>query len=506
MQQSTKRRKTMNENDKKKTNDKDLTLIEIAETNGAYGHPYGVQLLGNRFALTIESEPCSLGPLFDKLGDIKMLSFLENYVEDASTLATLAMVNRAFYVFSHIDSFWKNLVLLRFGGRFRFAGASWRETFVHMTTTKIQDHRPVRVLNFFSDLIYRPYLCTTMDLRESWLRMNNVPRRSELSRSDFLREFEIPNKPVVLSGAAKKWRAYKKWTHDYLNRVSGSNTFNCGGFQVTFQNYLQYQSSNKPFEDQPLYLFAKGFCDKIPELEKDYESPSVFGEDLFSLLGTKRPDYRWLIVGPKKSASSFHIDPNGTSAWNAVISGAKRWIMFPPGISPPGVFASNDGADVSQPVSLMEWYLEFYDDEAMERSIQFTAYPGDVVFVPSGWWHAVMNLEDTIAITQNFVGEGNLIKVLDFLKRKQDQVSGVGDDDGRTLHDRFLECLRNKCPKLWSMVQDAATSSSKSSGMKWSETVSKKQEKNGNVSGDSGGFSFGFSFDDEDDDDDGASS
>lgn len=34
--------------------------------------------------------------------------------------------------------------------------------------------------------------------------------------------------------------------------------------------------------------------------------PEYFAEDLFSVLGNRRPDYRWLIVGPPKSGSSFH--------------------------------------------------------------------------------------------------------------------------------------------------------------------------------------------------------
>ena len=53
-------------------------------------------------------------------------------------------------------------------------------------------------------------------------------------------------------------------------------------------------------------------------MAREYEVPRYFQEDLFSVLGEDdRPDYRWLIYGPAKSGSTFHKDPNATSAWNA---------------------------------------------------------------------------------------------------------------------------------------------------------------------------------------------
>ena len=64
--------------------------------------------------------------------------------------------------------------------------------------------------------------------------------------------------------------------------------------------------------------------------------PDQFPEDLFSVLGESRPDYRWLIMGPERSGSSFNKDPNATSAWNAVVKGSKKWVLFPPHVTPPG--------------------------------------------------------------------------------------------------------------------------------------------------------------------------
>ena len=64
------------------------------------------------------------------------------------------------------------------------------------------------------------------------------------------------------------------------------------------------------------------------------EIPPYFQDDILMLLDEKkRPPFRWLLLGPKRSGSQIHIDPFQTSAWNTLFVGKKRWVMMPYDVS-----------------------------------------------------------------------------------------------------------------------------------------------------------------------------
>lgn len=206
-------------------------------------------------------------------------------------------------------------------------------------------------------------------------------------------------------------------------------------------------------DESPFYLFDACFADD-PHASLEWRVPKFFQRissthadaasqydmsavrsDLFSLLGLLRPDHRWIIAGPPRSGSGWHKDPNGTSAWNAVLNGRKAWMMLPPHVTPPGVYVSEDEAEVTAPLSIAEWLLEFaqetrrlYGPEASRQEdrllLEGVCEEGEVLYVPSGWWHLVINLEESVALTQNFVSPAELGIVLDFMKNKSDQLSG----------------------------------------------------------------------------------
>ena len=53
----------------------------------------------------------------------------------------------------------------------------------------------------------------------------------------------------------------------------------------------------------------------------------------------------------------------------------------------------------------------------VERSYEVIQETGDVIFVPSGWHHQVLNLEDTISINHNWFNGANVGKIFDELKK-----------------------------------------------------------------------------------------
>lgn len=94
----------------------------------------------------------------------------------------------------------------------------------------------------------------------------------------------------------------------------------------------------------------------------------------------------------------------------------------------------------------MEWFSNFYastqfPDDPTDRPLEGICREGEIMFVPRGWWHAVVNLDDCIAITQNYVGSQNLKETMEFLYMKRDQVSGVADDRREGLYEEFKEAF-----------------------------------------------------------------
>ncbi|KAI8345715.1 hypothetical protein B0O80DRAFT_393874 [Mortierella sp. GBAus27b] len=440
-------------------------------------HPLGIKPLGNYYMDATRPDfagSCrgsSLGQL-SRLTDEILVEILNLLAPQE--LLNLGATSKVLYALTHLDDMWKTLTIDRFKGDWEWQGDSWRATFLKRSDPQydasliLQNREPMKLKGFYSDVLFQPFYCTAIGM-EPYTAVENIDRRSGLTLEEFIQEYEQPGKPVIITDGAQHWPARSKWSTEYFLERWPEAMMRAESVDMTMTNYFKYARGTK--DESPLYLFDKNFGERCDGILQDIEVPVYFREDFFGMMGKdKRPDYRWLIVGPARSGSTFHKDPNATSAWNAVITGSKKWIMFPPHILPPGVFTNEDESEVTSPVSLMEWFSNFYassqlPDDPAHRPLEGICREGEIMFVPRGWWHAVVNLEDCIAVTQNYVGSHNLKETMQFLFLKRDQVSGVVDERREGLYEEFKEAFfkTNWTPQSDGGPDDEGSSGSSSS-------------------------------------------
>ncbi|KAK5663451.1 hypothetical protein OQA88_3880 [Cercophora sp. LCS_1] len=417
-------------------------------------HPLGLRPLGNKYFTSGKDARESSG-IFQALPDDMIMQLLEFL--DQRSLRILGYTCRFLYAHCIYDDLWKTIFLDQ-----------------------------IRLDRFASKIP----------------ASNQIDQMRDLSYAEFAEKWS--SKPFILTECTKAWPVSQSWDISTLLRLYSDVVFRAEAVDWTFETYCQYLDNNQ--DESPLYLFDRKFAEKM-NLQigmgdgTAYWKPECFGPDLFEVLGKERPAHRWLIIGPERSGSTFHKDPNATSAWNAVIQGAKYWIMFPPSASVPGVYVSQDNSEVTSPLSIAEWLLEFHAEaRQLPECKEGICKAGEILHVPSGWWHLVVNLEAGIALTQNFVPKSHLGDALSFLKDRSDQVSGFKKEI-KDPYGLFVERLEEEYPDLLEKAQTQLAERNAQKKRRWDIAVGNTTE----VEGDqpqkkSTGFSFGFGFGDDEDD------
>jgi len=247
-----------------------------------------------------------------------------------------------------------------------------------------------------------------------------IPRLNarNLSIEEFWEKYEKPAIPCIIAGVPEKegWPAWEKWSVDRLLKRFPAVPFKVGKtddgapLRLRCDQFEQYMQSQ--VDDSPLYMFDNQFGSKESreELLREYKVPSYFPDDYMALNGGEqgRPPYRWIAVGPKRSGTVMHQDPLNTSAWNTSLCGRKRWVLISadvPKAVAKGRHVMKKGED-DEAVNVFLDILPRLREKGVEMR-EFVQHPGETIFLPGGWWHCVINIDDTVAVTQNYAGRHN---------------------------------------------------------------------------------------------------
>jgi len=178
------------------------------------------------------------------------------------------------------------------------------------------------------------------------------------------------------------------------------------------RDFAAYVRQNADVE--PLYVID----DRIPQdgACAAYPAAPVVAGDLLSELSRSgnlesaaavdlNRERKYVLWGGAGAGSRWHVDPFGTDAWNALLSGRKRWAFWPPGDRPPpGARVVPRFVSATRTLWTTEPAAAAWFSQAPPRGAWIvTQEAGDVVYIPAGWWHATVCDTPCVAITQNVV-------------------------------------------------------------------------------------------------------
>lgn len=243
------------------------------------------------------------------------------------------------------------------------------------------------------------------------------------------RHLEINEPCVIGPKATEGWIARSTWqtndkpNFDHLDRLFGRDRIVqvaiCDQRDFTDQKRIDmtFGAFTDAWRNGNTFLYLKDVHLVRILGTGQYECPPIFRDDWLNSYVTRRKDpepddFRFAYFGPKGTFTPLHHDVHGSFSWSANICGVKRWLFWRP-----------------DQANMVKHLYDPREEEGIPKPIVITQRAGEIVFVPSNWYHMVENVTDTISINHNWANASNLVKMTSEL---------VGEFE--TCRDELIEC------------------------------------------------------------------
>lgn len=232
------------------------------------------------------------------------------------------------------------------------------------------------------------------------LYVEGIPRVRDISKKDFIQDFLKPQKPVVIEGLTKDWKAYKKWNFDYIDKVAGDKIvplydnrpvtadekFNEPHATMKMHNYLELLKREPT--DYRIFLFS--LLKEFPELQNDFKYP-----DIGLKLIKKLP---FMFFGGTGADVFIHFDIDLANILHFHFQGTKRCLLYPPSESkhlykiPYSLIARED-------INFKNPDLDKWPALKQAKGLMAELNHGEALYIPEGYWHYMQYLTPGFSIS-----------------------------------------------------------------------------------------------------------
>jgi hypothetical protein len=232
-------------------------------------------------------------------------------------------------------------------------------------------------------------------------------RAEGVTSQAFLDSFYALNRPLIIGGELADWKAFQSWSPDYLRAKLAGRSVEVQADRGTNANYERRKDDHAqtmPFETfmdritgpgapNDTYLTAynaRANGEALAPLREDMGVLPKF------LRQTDSSDGGMMWIGPCGAFTPLHHDL--TNNLFVQIVGRKRFVMAPATALPNmynDLHVFSEIGDVKDPgVDLAR-----HSRLAQVKFHEFIVNPGDILFIPIGWWHQVTALDFSVSVT-----------------------------------------------------------------------------------------------------------
>ena len=263
--------------------------------------------------------------------------------------------------------------------------------------------------NHDSEEAIRRKSASLLEIQRNLARLNPnarvIERRKDLSASEFLEKYYAANRPVILCDLMTLWGAPSRWTPEYLKATCGEEMVEIMAARDTDPNYETDDGPHRrqikfadfvdmvslDTETNAYYLTARNEFFQRPGPKALLRDIEVFTEYLHETSG----DGVYLWYGPKGTITPLHHD--SMNIFMAQVHGRKQVKLIPAAelssvYNHYSVYSQVDMADPDY-----ARFPKFRDASAIDLELA----PGEVLFLPVGWWHWVKALDRSMTVSFN---------------------------------------------------------------------------------------------------------